>query len=79
MSNMSYCRFENTLQDLRDCECHLDEAGLSENEQSARISLVLTCIRIAEMFEDMSEDEVRDDLDNSNSRGGHDEEDPEDN
>lgn len=28
MSNMSYCRFENTLQDLRDCYESLDNESI---------------------------------------------------
>lgn len=39
MSNMSYCRFENTYNDLRDCTsvmeeaCDLKELDLSKSEQ----------------------------------------------
>lgn len=39
MSNMSYCRFENTYNDLRDCArvmeeaCDLRELDLSRSEQ----------------------------------------------
>ena len=36
--NMGYCRFENTLKDLQDCEDHLDEE-LSETEELAREEL----------------------------------------
>jgi len=35
MSNMSYCRFENTLADLRDCYENLDD-NLGENIYEAR-------------------------------------------
>jgi hypothetical protein len=39
MGNMSYCRFENTLADMRDCLCALenglDAEELSEYEISA--------------------------------------------
>lgn len=49
MSNMSYCRFRNTLQDLRDCGYALDirEGGLSKNELEAAISLRNLCEEIA--------------------------------
>jgi hypothetical protein len=46
MSNMSYCRFENTLDDLRDCAEHMDD-NLSEREQTCRDSLIVLCHRIA--------------------------------
>lgn len=45
MSNMSHCRFENTLRDLRDCWEHMDDTGLSEAESKARerlLSLIAT-------------------------------------
>jgi len=35
MANMSYCRFENTVKDLRDCADHIDnqlEAGGYEDK-----------------------------------------------
>lgn len=44
MANMSYCRFENTWQDLRDCERHLDEDDdLSEDEKKYRTKLIKLC------------------------------------
>jgi hypothetical protein len=46
MSNMSYCRFENTLKDLRDCNEHLFD-DLSEEESKARDELVKLCDDIA--------------------------------
>lgn len=68
MSNMSYCRFRNTLNDLIDCQEHLDdpeydEKGqsedeepnmLSEEETKARKKLIELCEEIAE---DYGEDE----------------------
>jgi oligoendopeptidase F len=59
MSNMSYCRFQNTDKDLRDCEEALEElfsggdnnegdGALSREELEAAVSLVETCMRIAE-------------------------------
>lgn len=29
MSNMAYCRFQNTLEDLRDCYAHWDDVHVS--------------------------------------------------
>lgn len=45
MSNMSYCRFQNTLHDLRDCAEHLGDK-LGEDEAYARKRLVLVCTEI---------------------------------
>lgn len=44
--NMSYCRFENTAKDLRDCYENMDN-GLSESEKKARERLIRLCIYIA--------------------------------
>lgn len=49
MSNMSYCRFRNTLSDLRDCRENLAEAIGPGEEAEARINLILECVRILEM------------------------------
>jgi hypothetical protein len=48
MPNMSYCRFQNTLKDLRECNDHLDDQNLSEDEEAARIALIKLCEIIAE-------------------------------
>jgi len=48
MSNMSYCRFENTLQNLEDCYEHMSDEYLSENEEKCRNRLILICKDIAE-------------------------------
>ncbi len=47
MANMSYCRFQNTVSDLRDCEDNMDDSGLSYDEAHARRRLIERCIRIA--------------------------------
>jgi len=46
MSNMSYCRFENTVSDLRDCSEHMEDE-ISESETKARARLLKLCIKIA--------------------------------
>jgi len=61
MANMSYCRFQNTLSDLRDCYAHLydglddsdKEDKLSDSESSARKRLIELCRRIADEAEGM--------------------------
>lgn len=44
MSNMSYCKFRNTLNDLRDCARDWDCDSLEEKE--ARLKMLLLCIKI---------------------------------
>ena len=55
MSNMSYCRFQNTLPDLKDCADALDDIdgdleSLSKKERSAAIELVAVCAKISFWF-----------------------------
>lgn len=51
MANMSYCRFENTFNDLLDCYgCLLDH--LSESEQKYRKRLLRLCKSILKEAED---------------------------
>ena len=49
MANMSYCRFENTLGDLRDCYDAMDET-CSDSETRARKSLIDVCCDIAVQY-----------------------------
>ena len=49
MGNMSYCRFTNTLEDLRDCYDNIDDIeDLSEEEARARERLIKLCKDIAD-------------------------------
>lgn len=55
MPNMSYCMFQNTLGDLRQCADRLDEirdefAELSEDEQRAARRMISICRDIAEQY-----------------------------
>lgn len=54
MPNMSYCRFHNTLNDLRDCyRAMLDEEPVEgKDEQDAKDALLKLCARIVEEFGD---------------------------
>lgn len=53
MSNMSYCRFQNTLGDLIDCHEAMDDtAKLSFEERLARWNLIRRCCEIACDFGD---------------------------
>jgi hypothetical protein len=49
MANMGYCRFQNTLQDLRDCYEHMDD-DLEESEHSARARLLFLCQEIVDDY-----------------------------
>jgi hypothetical protein len=46
MGNMSYCRFRNTLNDLRECQEHIRDNDLSEEEEEARKDLIKLCEKI---------------------------------
>ena len=56
MSNMSYCRFENTLKDLEDCyeNWELDESA-PETEESAQSKLLALCQNIVSDYIDEEE------------------------
>ena len=58
MANMSYCRFENTLDDLLDCQEALFDEGVENDEDSkyearARKELVRVCVEIANSYGDL--------------------------
>ncbi|MDE1969383.1 MAG: hypothetical protein KGI92_10795 [Alphaproteobacteria bacterium] len=48
MANMTHCRFQNTLADLRDCYENIESHELSVEEERARVALVTLCKQIAE-------------------------------
>ena len=52
MSNMSYCRFRNTLADLNDCHDAMEDGpeGLSAEEFRARLAIIKRCVEIAEDY-----------------------------
>jgi len=53
MANMSYCRFENTYQDLKDCLKSLNQndlEDLSNSEREFAIKLVKMCSFISQDF-----------------------------
>jgi len=52
MSNMSYCRFQNTSMDLQDCLDNIDDDELSLDEERARKRLIVLCKRIADECEE---------------------------
>lgn len=53
MSNMSYCRFENTSRDLADCWHHFHETDdLNGYETEGRKRIIKLALKIAERFGD---------------------------
>ena len=62
MANMSYCRFENTLRDLRDCYNNMNN-DLSKSEFYARKQMIEMCANIANQHEDLLDEEFIDDED----------------
>lgn len=54
---MSYCMFQNTLNDLRDCYEELSfENTLSTDEEKAKTKLIKLCKDIYQDFGDFGED-----------------------
>lgn len=56
MANMSYCRFQNTAGDLRDCLQALNEEAyfhLSDDEREAADRIIAMCKEITENFGDL--------------------------
>lgn len=58
--NMSYCRFQNTLQDLKDCYDNLPDGNLSHAEAAAFAELVALAKDIAETYEDLDYNQLKD-------------------
>ena len=58
MSNMSYCRFRNTREDLQDCYDNIDDPLENKDEARARIRLIKICQKIVNAvdLEDLEED-----------------------
>jgi hypothetical protein len=55
MPSMSYCRFHNTLADLRECDEHMDDE-LSEAEAKEKAKLIKLCVEIAENYGEVHAD-----------------------
>lgn len=49
MSNMSYCRFENTLDDLRDCYDNWEEET-NEREERKKKKMMELCRQIVDDY-----------------------------
>lgn len=56
MGNMGYCRFQNTIPDLEDCQEHIFDDDLSSEEEKARKRLIRICREIVEDCGDEEEE-----------------------
>lgn len=51
MGNLSYCRFQNTLRDLRDCYENMEaDSALSSEERRAKEQLLELCERFVKDY-----------------------------
>jgi ElaB/YqjD/DUF883 family membrane-anchored ribosome-binding protein len=69
MPNLSYCRFQNTADDLADCRDHIDDEHLSAKEDRARTRLITLCREIAALFDDEADDAYEELCDLLEARG----------
>jgi hypothetical protein len=58
MSNMSYCRFRNTLNDLRDCYHNFDSINSDEELRAAKQLLALCQDIVDEIDPELLEEQV---------------------
>ena len=62
MSNMSYCRFNNTVNDLEDCRDALDSGEISSQEEKKKAKrLIEICKEIADNYDDDYVDSIKTD------------------
>ena len=55
MSNMSYCRFRNTLEDFRDCVNNIEDVDISDEEAQARYHLIKEVAELVEKYDLLDE------------------------
>lgn len=60
MINMGYCRFQNTLLALQECDDNMFDDELSVEEERARKRLIALCAKIADEAGDSDEDDESD-------------------
>ena len=51
MGNMSYCRFENTMNDLRDCLRHINREAENTRDDESRWEMIQLFTEVAEEFD----------------------------
>ena len=57
MSNMGYCRFQNTLGDMQDCVEYFRDKDLSPEEKAARDEMLELCREIVADFGDDNDED----------------------
>ena len=53
MANMSYCRFENTFNDLVDCLDNISQEAENERDERARKQMIHLLYENMDFFEDL--------------------------
>jgi len=53
MANMSYCRFENTLNDLYDCIHNIEQEAENERDERCRKQMIRFLHENIDFFEDL--------------------------
>jgi hypothetical protein len=51
MSNMSYCRFENTMSDLQDCLSNINRKAENGYDESSRQDMIALFKEVAEDYD----------------------------
>jgi hypothetical protein len=59
MANMSYCRFENTYNDLLDCFENIEQEAENMRDERYRVRLILLLKENMDLIEDLNEELVR--------------------
>lgn len=60
MANMSYWRFRNTLNDLRDCYDNMDnDVDMNKDEFYARRHMIELCMSIADEYRDLLDQDFK--------------------
>lgn len=55
MANMSYCRFENTYNDLVDCMENIEEPASNDRDERFRIRMIKLINDNRDLFEELSQ------------------------
>ena len=55
MANMSYCRFENTLNDLYDCIDNIEQEAENERDERKRKDMIYFLFENIDLFEELKE------------------------
>jgi len=55
MANMSYCRFENTFNDLIDCIDNIEQEAENERDERKRKDMIYFLFENIDLFEELKE------------------------